>query len=301
MPDRTSPAQNASTPDNPTAGSSSAYPTASPAAIGAGWRSWRRKPRHSSGIFSSSAAATREPSTVTQTWTLGRLLASELFDDTTRTTPVSVWSPTPETTTPAVPGTAHVTLPRALAYLLVSAYADTGELVADAAGDVALRNACILTRRRYVVPDLTAGPRETAETSPGAALVFMRWPDLVSQSLTYPAHQQISTADPDPVAAMPGPRRPPTPPSGLLAAGNLLGPGGHAVIALPVDDNPVADAAHLISASRRAGLGHVQHLMVVAGLPLDTNAALSPRPPVDQRANEDVALIAFILRASPPA
>ena len=297
MPDRRSPAQNASTPDNPTAGSSSANPTAPPAAIGAGWRSWRRKPRRSTGLLPSGGDATREPSTVSQTWTLGRLLASELFNGMTRTTPVSIWSPTSQTT-PAEPGTAHPALPRALAHLLVSAYADPGELVADTAGEVALRKTCILTRRRYIVPDLTAGPREPADTSPGAALVFMRWPDLVRQSLTYSAHEQMSTADP--TATVPGPRRS-APGSVLLAAGKLLGPGGHAVIALPVDDDPLADAAHLISAARRAGLGHVQHVMMVAGPPLNPHAPGSPGPFVNQRAHDDVALVAFILRAQPQA
>ncbi len=195
--------------------------------------------------------------------------------------PISVWRVAG--TGRAGPHDLAVGLDPQAAALLVGLYTQPGDTLVDLSADPAVAGAAGAGARRY----LPASPVLLEHVGGTARLVLLRWPSPGSPGNPVEEESDAELAD-----LLGGCRR-------LLAA------GGCVIVALapPPRTHYVDHARRLIPAARRAGLGYLQHIVVLtAPIPGDPSPRqATPAGPATLRAATHLQvranLLAFVLRS----
>jgi hypothetical protein len=207
--------------------------------------------------------------------------------------PVSVWRATAaEAALPVA--SLHRGLSPTLAARLLAIYTDPGQTVIDTTDDPAVAGAAGAGARRYLSTTLLE-PTRRPEPHSEVGLILLRWP--LAQPTAAPRWRQDA--------------RSPAPQAILRTCAALLSAEGHTVVILaPPDAGTYRDHARtLIPAARRAGLGYLQHLVVITiqseqPLPTPTGSTEASLPAAvaaggeSARAHEHLDLLVFVLRQS---
>jgi hypothetical protein len=211
-------------------------------------------------------------------WEIADLIAAGVLDVVPGDppVPVSVWRATPAQDAPVSPAALYRGLTPSLAARLLAIYTDPGQTVIDITGDPAIAGAAGAGARRYLSFDLADVDLAARDLRGDVGLILLRWPPL-----TPPATVPGRGAGPDPRAV-------------LEACAALLGADGHTVVILaPPSGGVYRDYARtIIPTARRAGLGYLQHVVVIT---IDT---ISPR--TSTRRTHTDATVGENASASPP-
>jgi hypothetical protein len=214
--------------------------------------------------------------------------------------PVSVWRATGPDDPPVTADVIASGLTPRLAELLLGIWTDPGQLVLDATADPTVAGAAAAGARTYVALEPQGRRVPTADLRGQAALILLRWPpDLLALSGA-PAPQAATIDQPKPSTtptSLPGVPSPDPGPA-LRACRVLLAADGHTVVILapPTDSHYRDYARDVIAAARHAGLGYLQHLVVITSDPHPTVAGTDWI--AHSRAHVD--LLVFVLRSRQP-
>jgi len=225
-------------------------------------------------------------------WEITDLIAAGLLDVVPGDppVPVSVWRATGSQEPPTSPATLYRGLTPRLAARLLAIYTDPGQTVVDTTSDPAVAGAAGAGARRYLNLPLPPS-RRMPDLSGQVALILLRWPSTGSR-LRHDGDGEHPDTQPK-----------------LQACADLLHADGHTVVILA----PPAGAAYhdhartIIPAARQAGLGYLQHLVIIT-TPTDQPTPASqaePAPAETPDSGPDAAfartqahldLLVFILR-----
>jgi hypothetical protein len=238
-------------------------------------------------------------------WQISDLVAAGVLDTVPGDppVPVSVWRATGPDDPPASPGQIFTGLTTRLAQMLLAIWTDPGEMVIDTTDDPAVQAAADAGARTYLTLHLPTTRQQGADLRGKAALILLRWPPTSPPPEHRPEPAQDTPHDQSTVSAMED-RRPgsPAPIAGLVLAAcrDLLCPDGHTVVILapPAGGRLYRDyAREVVPAARQAGLGYLQHLVVISSHPQPTAPGTDwlahPRAHID--------LLVFVLRATSPS
>lgn len=208
-----------------------------------------------------------------QGWEIADLIATGVLDVVPGDppVPVSVWRATGPQDPPASPAALYRGLTPQLAARLVTLYTDPGQVVIDCTGDPAIAGAAGAGGRAYRAFDLPDVDLLRHERSGDVGLILLRWPPPSA-----------------PTASVEGAGTGPDPQAVLEACAALLCADGHTVVILaPPTGGIYRDYARtIIPAARLAGLGYLQHVVVIT---LDTDPPPTPPPPARQKRGQKAA------------
>ena len=232
-------------------------------------------------------------------WEISDLVAAGVLDAVPGDppVPVSVWRATGPDDPPVAPETIFAGLTTRLARMILAIWTDPGQIVIDTTADPAVRAATESGGRTYLPLTLPPSPLHDADLAGQAALILLRWPPPAPQPGTGPVPAPVGTAD---QRSTPPPSDEDTPHDApdliLQSCRDLLAPDGHTVVILaPPTGRHYRDYARdVIPAARAAGLGYLQHLVVI------TSDAQPTAPGTDWLAHPraHVDLLVFVLRAA---
>ena len=260
----------------------------------------RRRRTRRTGIAASTA-----DSPATGDWEISELVAAGVLDAVPGDPPVplSVWragDPDPDSLLDGGLETATAgsgPLTTRLAGMLLAVWTDPGELVIDTLPDPAVRAAADSEARTYLPLQLPLPTPQRQDLAASAALILLRWPQAPAPAPARSTDQSAGASTDAPSE----PRGESTVPalSGLVMSScrDLLLPDGHTVVILiPPSEAPYRDyAREVIAAAREAGLGYLQHLVII------TSDTPPPRPEADELAHprSHVDLLVLVIRRKP--
>jgi hypothetical protein len=190
--------------------------------------------------------------------------------------PVSVWRATGPDDPPPSPGQIFTGLTTRLAQMLLAIWTDPGETVIDTTADTAVQAAAESGARTYLARHLPTTQQQVADLRGNAALILLRWPPTPQPEHRpepaqdtapgQPPDQSMVSATEDQAA-----RSSASGPGSVLGAcRQLLCPDGHTIVILAPPSGGRLDrdyAREVIPAARAAGLGYLQHLVVITSHP----------------------------------
>jgi hypothetical protein len=192
--------------------------------------------------------------------------------------PVSVWRATGPDAPSVSPHTARAGFSARLAGMLLAIWTDVGDNVIDATADPAVEGAAYAGGRRYRTLELPPPPQQVRDLSGQVALILLRWPPAPpprtnsgpATMLTAP----LEGSDRD-RAQVPDGEAGPAPADtrssaraarrSLGACREMLSSNGHTVVILAPPAGGVyrGYARQIIHVARDAGLGYLQHIVLV--------------------------------------
>jgi hypothetical protein len=248
-------------------------------------------------------------------WEIADLVAVGVLDAVTGQPPVpiSVWRATGPDEPPTTPGELFTGLTPRVAAILLAIYTDPGDLVLDATADPAVEGAAGAGGRPYrnLDPDGSHGDAGLDGLQGGAGLVLLRWPTPVAQPR--PAPKAVQTGGQSGGQARYEQTERQAGQGLLEECAHLLAPDGHTVAILaPPDGGFYRDHARTaIAAATRAGLGYLQHVVVITGASADPDAGsgadsdagsgadVSPDASTQMATRQHLDLLVLVLSPSP--
>jgi hypothetical protein len=240
-------------------------------------------------------------------WEVADLIAAGVLDAVPGDPPVpiSVWRAHGPNDPPSSPLSLFDGLTPRLAAMLIATYTSPGQSVIDMTGDLAVEGAAGAGGRIYRRVDRPPTDQQRRDLAHAANLVLLRWPP--PPTLAPNPGTPRPAANPGVCGGAPGQsyrrrhRTTPDPSAVLGLCRELLAESAHTIVILtPPPTGAYRDHARsIIPAANRAGLGYLQHLVIVT-TPFDELLA-PPRPPTEDMVmiRSHLDLLVFVLRRRP--